>query len=403
MVSWRCSSAFLCLMATPVVAQTTWNVVPPAANLFQAVAAANHGDTINVASGYYDVQQGLVINKGVTVVGQPQTTIVGHGGGPALSVENIPAGRRFIMQGVDVTLSGYALGAAFAFVNCSGDIHVSKCRFLHTYLAQSVARDLFVYGCSNVTWADCETQNITVLALSSSMQMSRCVLRGHAARSRYPYSGGRAPTEGLFSYGVPPSRVTLAQCSVFGGAGDIEIGGAPAISVLAGNILSIAGDGSDTIAAGAPGALATQFHSAIWNRGTLSLAPQISLVPNAGRPPIDGGFQTSPRPISVAAQTAPHGGTATATVLTDPGESTTLILGLPSPPWSLPSLGTVWLQPNTLVVLGSTVIGGNARWTVPIPIPPLPALRSVPIGLQAVGGSATAPIRLSVPCTFVIE
>ena len=385
-------------LALPLAAQQTWNVSPPGANLTAAVAAAQHGDTIVLAAGFYNVGAGITTSRGIAMIGAPGATIYGAGRGPVLTVTQLPTGRSFVMQGIAVDMGGFHDYAILVTSN-QGAVHFSRCQFSNSSTDFSVADEFWVQGCQNVSLTDCTTQRLTFYAIESNVQLARCSLVGLRARV-VSVTYGRSAGLALWVQGA---RVTLAQCSATGGDGEGQFPGAAAISsFMATASLTITGDASDAIRAGAAsGALASP---AIENLGPpLTIASAIRLVPNPGQPAISGPFTNAPRPIATAAQTGPRGGSVAVTVIADVGEILWLFLGEPSAPWPIPGLGHVWVRPDRVATIGSGVAGFGGLWTATIPIPALPFLRAVPFTVQALSAGVVGPARFSAPCTFVIE
>ena len=77
---------------------------------------------------------------------------------------------------------------------------------------------------------------------------------------------------------------------------------------------------------------------------------------------------------------------------------------MPGYPWRLPipDSGTVWIDPRTLIVLARVSIGASERVSITVPVPNIPALRGLPINLQALIASAQV-IRFSTPATVVLD
>ncbi len=392
-------TAFLsCCGAT---AQTVWNVSPPGASLLAAVAAAQHGDTIVLASGFYDVGTGLVTDKALTIVGQPGTRIYGIGGGPALRVHSLPANRTFSMRGVSVELGGYAYSNAFLFENDAGHVYLSRCSFVQHCSAYSCAQLLAIQNCRLVTFADCTVQNVTLELSHSRVHASGCTFRGNDARM-HPVSLGRAATSAVWVQGAT-AVLSLVRCSAAGGAGDGTYNGVEAVVVRSGTV-TISGDANDVYAAGAPGSASVSSSPAIWNDlGILLVDPRITAIPNPGQPVVVGTHAVAPRPFGVATQTAAIGGAASATVLGDAGEPVVLFMGLPDEATAVSPFGNAWVQPATAITLAVSVMGPSEHWVHSIAIPNQPFLRSLALTTQAVGGGIVTPIRLAMPSTIVIE
>ncbi|MCB9870487.1 MAG: hypothetical protein H6837_11565 [Planctomycetes bacterium] len=388
------------LPAAGLPAQQTWVVSPPASNLISAFANAKDGDTIVVNSALYDVGNGIVTTKALTVVGKPGARIVGTGNSSALAITNIPTGRRFVMRGMWVSQDAYVFGPTVEFKNNAGSVFLSGCQFTSACSAYSCPRYISVEGCSLFAMTNCSVSNLTVECQGSVAMFTGCALAGRIARD-HALSSGRAATSALWVYS---GSVTLAKCTASGGAGEGKYAGVPAVALFQAGALSIAGDAADTYTAGAPGSTATSRVSSIEAFGVgLRIDPKITLVPNPGQPGIAGSAATSPRPISMAATSAAPGGTLSTTVIADAGEPVVLFGGLLRTPTAMPPFGDLFINQSALVLLASTIVGASEHWTVQVPIPNLASLSGFPIGFQAIAGGQRSPTQFSVPAAVVIE
>jgi hypothetical protein len=308
------------------------------------------------------------------------------------------------MRDVWVSQDPYLLaGPAMEFKNNAGSIFLSGCQFTSTCSAYSCPSYFSVEGCSLFAMTNSTVSDLTIECQSSTAMFTSCTLAGRLARDNLfpPTSSGRAATSGLWVYS---GSVTMARCSASGGAGAGKYPGVPAVALFQAGALTIAGDATDTYTAGAPGATAMSWVSAIEAYGSgLRIDPKITLVPNTGQPGIAGSATTSPRPLSVAATTAIPGGTLSVTAIADAGEPTILFGGLTRGPAPLPPFGDLFIDQSVLVVLGSTTMGPTEHWTLNVPVPKLPALSNFPIGFQAISGGQKLPVRFSVPAVVVIE
>jgi hypothetical protein len=396
----RSALVMLAVGNVPLCGQTIWNVAPPGSNLLGAIATAQHGDTIVMASGFYNVLSGIATDKGLTIVGVPGAVIYGAGGGPALHVQNLGPSRTFTMRGVELMISSYVGSYAFLFDNNAGAIHLAKCRFRNTCSAYSCSPILSIMSCPLVTISECQTDNVEVDLIGSNVAIAHCSFLGHEARAHPLSTPGRAATCAILVFtGV----VTMAQCSAAGGDGDGIYGGVAGLAMIGGSV-AIAGDANDVYSAGVQGVTSTIPASAIHVLGgSLLLAPQVTLLPHATQPGVLGSHATSPRPLSVATRAAAPGGTATVTVIAEPGDSLFLFAGLPAAPWALPPFGDAWLLVGSGLALATQLMGPTEHWTHALPIPNVPVLSSLALTVQALGGGVSGPLRTSLPGAFVIE
>jgi hypothetical protein len=87
-----------------------------------------------------------------------------------------------------------------------------------------------------------------------------------------------------------------------GGAGSGKYPGASAVSLLGGARLTVAGDTSDTIAAGTKWGTYASSAIRIYKNSPLWIDSKIRLIPNRGAPSISGRLRSSPRPPPLPSQ-----------------------------------------------------------------------------------------------------
>ena len=166
------------------------------------------------------------------------------------------------------------------------------------------------------------------------------------------------------------------------------------ISLISGS-LTLAGD-TTVISAG----LGTIARSAIGTTaGTVRIEPAVQLVPNGNAPPIGGPANVLVQRIpSVRATGVPVGQTLTARIHAEAGSLTFTFLSWPFVPVTLP-FGTLWVDPNSVILDGGLVPGTGIR-TVSVVVPPSP--RAQPIVLQPISALASLPTLVIGTPTMVI-
>lgn len=244
------------LIAAPAIAQATWIVDPENRagthflDLPPAIAASSHGDTILVRSS----TNGAIINitattdKGITIRGAGYLLF-----GGTLSVIDLPANQRFVMQGFAHGLSPYAQRAQINIQSCRGTVHLQDLSaFPFAPLGSASTLRISVGQSHHVTVRGCWTvgdpqgltvTNSTVLTMGSRFTgtVSQTPFSGGMERWTYPaasiansevvaidtvFAGGAGYTVPYWCTPVYPnrhgvsmnnSRLVLAGCSVSGG------------------------------------------------------------------------------------------------------------------------------------------------------------------------------------------
>ena len=164
--------------------------------------------------------------------------------------------------------------------------------------------------------------------------------------------------------------------------------------------LVVAGDGQSLLASGSP--VGNTSSSAVAATGDLLLDPDVQVIPAGAAAPISGGASVvfARLPALTATGAAP-GGNLTADLHSEPGHLELLLASTPVAPQATP-LGQLWVAPLAFLVLDVGVQGASGHRGTTVPIPPDPALRGLPIMLQALSGPAPA-LGLSTPSAIVLH
>jgi hypothetical protein len=117
--------------------------------------------------------------------------------------------------------------------------------------------------------------------------------------------------------------------------------------------------------------------------------------PAAVLTPAPQGLQslsTVPLP-TLTASLAPLGGSLAVTLNATQSDLYVLFAAVPAPPTSLP-FGALWLQPTSMVLVGSGVLGTGPAVTT-FPVPNDPVLDGLALAFQGASGPTAAGVRLS--------
>jgi hypothetical protein len=323
-------------------------------DLAAAVAAAQDGDTIELASGQQNTGS-AVITKTLNIVG---TNSILNG---TLTI-TIPAGKA-------LTMSGCSPGTSRSFPGAVVDLRVTRSMGRVTLAegqlgwgslrivdsAQVLLRN-FSFDNSNATLT-----SQPVLVQNSDVSLDACILHGFGAA----VGGGLA----LHAMELVDSRVSIASSTVVGGNGYILPGSsAPgAGALLATNSILRCGRGV-TLQAGSnsPEAALTL------DRGLTILDPLVQPTIATTGGAIVAHLST---PEVFAADVIP-GRTVTFTLLSPNGTLCALLVSVPADRTPVPGvLGDLWLDPHTMCVARLGVqSGGTFTWTIHVPPSwPLPA------------------------------
>ncbi|MEZ5963934.1 MAG: hypothetical protein R3F56_08835 [Planctomycetota bacterium] len=345
-----------------------------------AVAVAQDGDTILVRSG--DYASVSLVNKAIALLGQPGARILTaapFGSAAAVEIVRLGAGR-------EVTVRGFRAEGAYGEV---GEFVVEGCAGRVLLEDLDAQTDVSIANSNGVVMNRCTWGGTAWCRFALNVSMTSCVGRGDTA--------GGATMPGL---GVLGGSVTCADCSftgVPGLGGGLFFPGGPGIR-LYGSTLQLAG-GANNVVTGSPvnGGSSTP---AILGDGqsTLEIDPDIVLVGYNGPAIANVTVQTS-QLATLTVQTGSIGTVATVGLAGNPGELYVLFFALLGDPLPVPALGgDLWLDPATITLGATGMLGASGNTTSSYPTPNLPDLIGRAFAWQGATGLTT--FRLTNPVGF---
>jgi hypothetical protein len=404
----RSMSLHVCLA---VLMQSTWVVDAshrPGTgfpDLPAAVAAAGHGDTILVRARPNATYSGFHVHgKALTIRGEsPLATRVAAHGAPEVTIEAVPEGSVFCLQGLHLALPLTVRGGDLVIMDCSvsggpalwvdrARAYAGRCQFLggHQGLVHSglVAREGVLLDAATLVCCD-------------------CTITG-GDDSSYWRNG---PAYGGVGLKAKASLAILFACSIVGGTGTTLQPphapihrGADAVELNA-SFARISGTKDDVVQAGrgAPGRAVRAYHD---KAGAVVHGP-VSLLPSSPEyPPTLGPVELFAPPLprlSVSGRSAPSGelvaGHALTVTLVGALPRAPVLLGygrFPAPPPAVTplTLGEVAL-PITRFAFPA-VLDDGGKLVLVFPGSVTPALLGIPVfGQAAMLDLATGQFRLS--------
>lgn len=229
----RLAPALLVLTLASTAAADVLDVHPtlgPYTEIRDAVAAAQDGDVIRVASGAYGYFG--VFGKGVEIVPRPPSTSIYVSG--AVRVQDVPAGSEVILSGVRAAAAPGDSGLTIA--GCDGSIRVDGGRFSGSYRPH-----VRVLSSSDVALVDTATPTGDRCIYAEDSRLS--VFGGTYVGNSYWFDPNSIGVPGDTPIQVIGGRLQVHGCTIRGGhGGDQASGGGISCSIYA-------GDGGNGIAA----------------------------------------------------------------------------------------------------------------------------------------------------------
>ncbi|MEZ5966885.1 MAG: hypothetical protein R3F56_23800 [Planctomycetota bacterium] len=377
------------LLCGPAVAQRVWivDVAGGPGTDFTQIAAAlasplvSGGDVLRVRAGDYEA---FVTDKGVAVLGEGTVRIGDFSGTlPTTSVvvQGLPAGAVFTMANVLVGHSCTNARAAIMLNDTAGRVHLENVDTqgigYPTWL-QPTVRSVWLLRCRLLTWNGGRVAGGGgIYADTSTLALTGVVsygIRGTDLGIRIIPS-----TPGLELWS---SEAFVCATDLVGGNGDGNVSASPGLRanvLFESSRVHLAGAATNSVRAGFGGPTpAIRMRS-----NTLIYDPTVQLVPSGGAAAIESSGLVEARPVGfVAGHGAPLGGTAEARVHSPPGTLVFLALGLPTVGQASP-FGPLYLDLASMVPLAVGVQGALGVTVQPLPVPSVPELRGLAIGLQA--------------------
>jgi hypothetical protein len=396
------------------VAQSVWTVGSSGANftnLPQAVAAAQDGDLIMVQPGSYNVGTGIVTSKALRILGGPGRQLIGPSANPTLRIAGLAAGNSFVLDGFELVRSNAATLVPGVDLNGNaGFVHLANLLVRGNCPSSGFSCDLYgiiISACAHVTMTRCRVLDTQVQCYGGSqLTMSECDLSGLRGLWLSSYlNAGSTP-----AFVVGTAQVWVTQSSFVGGGGDVIQPSAPGIYCYGNARVTLAGDGSVSVTAGAPGATQAQPTSAIQSGGTalLEYDPAIPLVPNPGAPSVtfqysQGAAVVQGHPVALHTTDGVLGSSVGCAVRSLAGEVVLLAGGPIAAQVTATPFGPAWLDLGQVAVLAIAVQGPGELYTTAIQVPNLAAFRGMVLGFQAVAGGASMATRLSGLSTIMLH
>ena len=341
-----------------------------------AVAAASAGDTLIIRTGFYSpfsTAKGLtLLGEGAVQVGSP----FGNGA-PAVEVKGLPQGQSFVAT----NLTARVLPTGSSAINLDGN--AGQIHLQHVSIDQPATPPATmgcrVFRCRSVTITGGSFVGYpAVAATESTLAVVGATLVGGAGCGGSPWCFMPGATGLLASDGV----TDLSRTSVQGGnAGTSFSFAAPAIS-LSGGTLTVTGDSSTQIVAGAAGG-ALPVDAIATAGGSVVADTTVAIRGTNGGVAVGGTAAiVRRRVVSLAGAGGPLGGALSAEVVSPAGDLFWLIAGFPAPPVFTP-FGELAIHPLLVVLLAAGVQAPTERFAWNATVPNIPALRGGVIGLQA--------------------
>jgi hypothetical protein len=238
-------AGMLALLAAPPLARAAVFVVDPGADawaaLKSAIQAAADGDTLELLPGAWSFPQSpdpvqlLVDGKGLTIVSSAEPRPVLE----SVVIQNLPAGSRFVLRGIDVApvfpAGGNFVDAGVIKIDhCLGSVWVEDCHAAAP--AQPPGDTIFNLSKSGEPGAG--------VTSSTAVSFLRCSLTGGAGATANGTAYGFA-TSGGAGLNVRASSVSVHQCTLQAGKCGFGSGsnlvGAAGLSVDVGSSVLLAG------------------------------------------------------------------------------------------------------------------------------------------------------------------
>lgn len=362
-------AVFLSVVCAPCEAQVTW-VVDAARgagfhfdNVRAALAWAQSDDTIVVRAGQY--REFVTIRRGARLLGDGRPSIDG------MSIEGVPAGQF-------VTVSGFDLNTGIRSVsvkNCKGSVHIADSLRLRTAgFSVLASQAVTVQRCGPLR---ASVQGSRVLFFEASLVGGGNLLRG---------SVEFAPATPALD--VQDGAVHLVHCALVGGRAGGNFAGAHALRVGGVGAVTIGGDASSSLRAGA-GILPRSAIQAD-APATLRLDPRVQLFANGSASAIEGSAKVERVEVpTLRGRGARPGAAFSMTLGVKPGAIYVLAFSGLRSVVNTP-LGDYWLDPVQFV-LSSGVVGASGIVTLRAQVPARASLRGLAIPFQALTLDRSVP------------
>ncbi len=362
----------LLVTASMCAAQRTWIVDAASGPGFDftdlppAFAAVADGDRVLVRAGSYGA---ATLTRGIQLIAVGPASIVPRGGVQAFVVSGIRAGAVCSIAGFSIG-SPVNLGVHLQIDGCAGSVVLQQCDILGNTRGSAVT---------------------TLVSGSAAVSLHRCGVWG-----AINVSGSRVTaTECTFrfspSFGVqPPPTISLSGSTIdLANSLVIGTGGVPG-----GGLGVWATNSSLTVRKGSRiegGATISGPVPSIDGQSTTNVVadPAAVLTP---APQALQSLSTVPLP-TLTASLAPLGGSLAVTLNATQSDLYVLFAAVPAPPTSLP-FGALWLQPTSMVLVGSGVLATGPAVTT-FPVPNDPVLDGLALAFQGASGATAVGVRLS--------
>ncbi len=345
-------------------------------DLPDALRLAQHGDTIILRKGTY---RGGATSLGLTILGEKDAVI--NGMLAPVNVSNLPAGQRFVMQGIEFT--GQSLGAypSIALTSNAGSVHLEDLALAPLLSGGPTGPAVMIRDCKRTTLNDCQLVGHPALDCeASTVVISASVFQGSDAEfNMVPVPS--AP-------GLRAKNATLEiTTSAFGGGKEAPSFVGPQLASpgldletcdvrLVGPCLCIAGQASNP----------TPGMESVWGRDSTvrwSTDMQLRSSGTARAYSLTTGGRVIVEEVAalIAAGVAP-GGLLPFSVFGMAADMVFTLAGVPATPQSLP-FGMLWFDPASAILLDAAPIQTSRYHMSSVPIPNRPELRGQVLALQS--------------------
>ncbi len=364
-------------------------------DLRAALLVTQHGDTIIMRKGIYE---GAVTQLGLTILGEPGTTIRGFV--RPMRVHSLPAGRRFVMKGIEIFATGSGAGPGLALSSNTGSVHLEKIVIRPFFSSSPADQALSIRSCKLVTLNGCHFVGQPALDCeSSTVLVSACSFLGTDAQFN------TVPV--LSSPGLRAKNATLQiSTSAFGGGKESSSFSGPQFASPALDLLN-----SDVLLAGpclcvaGHAAKPTPGMEAVWVRNSrVRWSTDIQLRPSgtaqAYSVGTSGRVSVEATPSLLAAGTKPST-QMTCNVFGNLNDLAFTLAGVPSAPSQLP-FGTLWLDPASAILLDSATLSSRYH-QFSFMLPNQPQTHGQPIVIQSYLIRATLGPQLSTAACVILD
>lgn len=374
------------VLSVPLCAQRTWIVDTnngPGTDfrfLPQAVTAATDGDRILVRPGTYF---GPRTSKALTIVGFVGAALVNTNKDNATKISNLPAGKRFVLAGF--VLGGPSYSTAFVEVmDCKGLVVLSGLASAENQQGTS----LYIGRSDAVTVHACAFRP-GVWTYASRVVISDSII----APFQHSLVGG-------FGLRLQEGELDFVASYVQGGDGGGHAPTYPGIWVLGDATLRVRGDASTRIVAGKNYSLYAPSIKAERNKGRLILDPRAALTGAA----VEGfASRVVQKQSALSVDYSFISGKSTMKLVGRQGEVGAFWLSIDRAPIDIPGIGSWWLEPSTLVLLGAKVFDSSETLRLVLPHTSDSSLRGLEIGYQGFSLSTGNKLELSNPVLQVLR